>query len=182
MQNTKMLKVDKRDKGVTIIELIVVISVIGIFILFFMPIALNRSANNARITATRMELEQIRKAIVGNPELISGGEFVADGFKNEVGRLPKHLIELVTRRPDTTIYVYPGRESLPLWNPFIKRGWNGPYIRDDGKQSFMKDAWGEPYQFIISGNAIVGLKSPGPDGEWYGTIPGLVDDDIQILF
>jgi type II secretory pathway pseudopilin PulG len=181
--NDRIHMSERKDLGVTIIELLVVIFVIAIFIAFFVPNAYSRISINARITATKTEMEQLRSAIMGNPDLVNGGEYVAAGFKNDVGRLPRHLIELVTRRPDTTTYIYPGRESLSLWNPYIKSGWNGPYVRDDGKQSFMKDAWGEPYQFVVSGHDTVGLKSPGADGEWYNNaVPGMVNDDIQILF
>jgi len=180
--NKRIYMSGQMDLGVTIVELLVVIFVIGMFIAFFVPSVYNRVSINARITASKTEMGQLRTAIMGNPDLISGGEYVAAGFKNDVGRLTKHLIELATRRPDTTLYVYPGRESLPIWNPFIKAGWNGPYVRDDGTQGFLKDAWGEQYQFVVSGHDTIGLKSPGPDGEWYNSIPGLTNDDIQILF
>jgi type II secretory pathway pseudopilin PulG len=104
--------------GVTIVELLVVIFIISIFIAFFVPTVLNRAANHARITTTRQKLDQLRKAIVGTPELISNGEYVDTGFKGDMGRLPTSLLELV----DTTI--------TPKWNQFAKHGWNGPYIRD----------------------------------------------------
>lgn len=173
----------KNEQGVTIVELLVVIFVIGLFIAFFIPTVLNRASNFARVNSAKQEMDEIRIAIMGDPRLISGGEFSASGFKVDVGRLPRHLVELATRHPELAPYdqyVYPGKESLPLWNPFTKRGWNGPYIRDDGKQSFLFDAWGDQYEFMIQNGDTVGLRSRGTDGEWYAT--GLRNDDIEIKF
>lgn len=156
--------------GVTIVELLVVIFVIGLFVAFFVPTAFNRAANHARITVTRQKMDQLRKAIIGNPELISNGEYVDAGFKGDMGRLPTSLLDLV----DTSI--------TPKWNQFTKHGWNGPYIRDDGKHGFMYDAWGDSIQFLINNGDTIGLRSKGPDGEWYESNPILVNDDIQVLF
>jgi prepilin-type N-terminal cleavage/methylation domain-containing protein len=174
-----------RTCGVTIIELLVVIFIIGLLIAFTAPLIVNRVNTNARIQTTRQQLEQLRKAVVGNPDVISGGEYADVGFRGDVGRLPRHLIELATRRPDTSRYSYVGRESLPIWNPFTKHGWKGPYIRDDGQQGFMHDAWGDTIRFLIGRvNDTIGLRSTGPDGRW-STDPSptpLANDDIQILF
>jgi prepilin-type N-terminal cleavage/methylation domain-containing protein len=165
----------KKQNGVTIVELLVVIFVIGMFIAFFTPAVLNRAANHARTNATKQELNEIRTAIIGDPNLISGGEYVAAGFKNNIGRLPRHLIELVRRVPDTL-----GLDSMSIWNPFTKLGWNGPYVRDDGNHNFLYDAWGDPYEFYIVSGETLGIRSRGTDGEWYAE--GLKHDDIIMQF
>jgi hypothetical protein len=163
----------KKQTGVTIVELLVVILVIGIFIAFFAPTIYSRTSNSARITVTKQKMVQLRKAIVGDPELISGGEYVDAGFKGDNGRLPTNLMELVIKPP------YPLADS---WNSFTKHGWNGPYIRDDESHSFLLDAWGDPIEFLLNtNNDTIGLKSSGPDGEWYNN-PALSNDDIQVLF
>ncbi len=173
----------KKEQGVTIVELLVVIFVIGLFIAFFAPTILNRASDFARVNTTKQEMNEIRTAIMGDPRLISGGEFSASGFKSDLGRLPRHLVELATRHPENPPYdqyVYPNKESLPIWNPFTKQGWNGPYIRDDGNQSFIFDGWGDPYEFVVAGSDTIGIKSRGPDGEWFTT--GIKNDDIEIRF
>lgn len=165
-------KKEKSIRGVTIIELLVVIFIIGVFVAFFVPNTLKRTSDNARVTATRQKLNQLKQAIVGNPELVSGGEFSDLGFKGDVGRLPRNLMELAVKPSD-----------VDSWNPFTKHGWNGPYIRDDGKQSFIFDAWGDSIKFLVNLNGdTIGLTSRGIDGEFYGTNPLLKDDDIKILF
>lgn len=173
----------KRTVGWTLVELLVTISIIGIIIAFFVPPIVSRITNNAKITTTKQEMGQLRSAIMGNPDIVSGGSYADVGFKGDVGRLPRHLIELLTNRPDTTKYVYPGREVIPLWDPFSKQGWHGPYVRDDGEGGFMLDAWGNPYRFRKDGAGnTIGLESAGADGRFFGEPGTTQNDDIVILF
>ncbi|MEO0098270.1 MAG: prepilin-type N-terminal cleavage/methylation domain-containing protein [candidate division WOR-3 bacterium] len=174
-----------KRKGFTLLEIMIVISIIGTLLAFFVPPLVSRIQQNARITATKRNLMELRKAIVGNPEIIGGGQYLDLGFKGDVGRLPRHLIELLTNRPDTVRgFEYPGRESIPAWDPFTKKGWHGPYVRDDGKLGFLEDAWGNPILYHISPSGeTIGLKSAGPDGEWYPPPSGSAEnDDIIVLF
>ncbi len=173
--------------GMTLLEILIVISIIGTLIAFFVPPLVSRVQRNAYITATKRSLLELRKAIVGNPEITGSGQYLDMGFKGDVGRFPRHLIELLTNRPDTLggEFVYPGREPIPLWDPWTKHGWHGPYVRDDGKFSFLNDAWGNPilYHFSPDGETL-GLKSAGPNGEWYNPSapPYTENDDIIVLF
>ena len=175
----------RSDSGFTLVELLVVISVLGIILAFFMPTIISRITTNARRTATLQELRVLRDAIAGNPDVQMGGEMVAVGFKNDVGRWPHDLIELVTRNPFVGIYAninYVGKETLAVWDPYTKRGWNGPYIREDGEMNYRYDAWGALYRYIVEGSDSVGLMSPGADGLFLGQ-PGAHDsDDIKVRF
>lgn len=167
----------------TLLELLITISIIGIILGFFVPPIVSRITTNAKIGATRREMYELRQAIVGNPEIVAGGEYADIGFYGDVGRYPRHLVELITNRPDTTNFVYPGREAIPVWDPFTKRGWHGPYVRDDGQQGFLYDAWDMPYRILTdeSGNSI-GIKSAGPDGRWFGESGVTENDDITVMF
>ncbi|MEO0088763.1 MAG: prepilin-type N-terminal cleavage/methylation domain-containing protein [candidate division WOR-3 bacterium] len=169
-----------RNKGFTLVELLVVIFIIGILISFLVPPIVSRVTQNARITVVKNRLYQLRKAIVGEV----GANYVDYGFKGDVGRFPRHLIELATNRPDTLReFIYPGKESIPAWNPFTKKGWNGPYVRDDPEHSFLYDPWGTPIMYYLGPNGeTLGLKSAGPDGEWYDPQRHQVNDDIIVLF
>ncbi len=167
----------------TLLELLVTLSIIGIILGFFVPPIVSRITMNAKIGATRSEMNQLRVAIVGNPDIVAGGEYTDLGFYGDVGRYPRHLVELVTSRPDTTRFVYPEREAILPWNPFTKRGWHGPYVRDDGEQGYQADAWDNPYRFRKDAlGTPIGLESAGPDGRWFGEAGVTENDDIVFLF
>jgi prepilin-type N-terminal cleavage/methylation domain-containing protein len=172
-------------RGFTLIELLVVISVLGILLAFFVPTIVSRVVTNARRVATLQEMKVLHDAIAGNPDIQMGGEMVVTGFKNDVGRYPRSLIELATRDPFQGIYtavVYVGKETLPAWDPYIKKGWNGPYVREDGDMGYRYDSWGKEYRFMIDANETLGLESAGADGLFLGQ-PGARDsDDIKVRF
>jgi len=174
-----------RHHGFTLVELLVVISVLGIILAFFVPTIISRVTANARRVATLQEMSVLRDAIAGNSGVQMGGEMISTGFRNDMGRFPRHLIELATRNPFEGMYaniVYVGKETLPAWDPYVKRCWNGPYVREDGELSYQFDAWGVNYRFLIDNNETLGLWSAGPDGLFLGQ-PGARDsDDIKVRF
>jgi prepilin-type N-terminal cleavage/methylation domain-containing protein len=171
--------------GFTLIELLVVISVLGTILAFFVPTIVGRVTTNARRVATLQEMRMLRDAIAGNPDITIGGEMVATGFKNDVGRWPRDLVELATKdpfQPPWSSEVYPGKTVLPDWDPYLKKGWNGPYVREDGNMRYLDDKWGTPYRFYVVGNETLGLWSAGPDQLFLGE-PGAKDsDDIRVMF
>ncbi len=180
-----MKKSPLRVAGFTLVELLVVISVLAVILAFFVPPMISRITTNARKTATLQELNVIREAIIGNPDVRVGGEIVGGGFKQDVGRLPRHLVELATNNPFEGIYaqvMYPGKETLPMWDPYIQRGWNGPYIREDGNMGYRYDSWGVEYRYWVEGQDTLGLESAGPDGLFWGQPGAVKDDDIKVRF
>ncbi len=173
------------ERGFTLVELLVVISVLGIILAFFVPTIVGRVTTNARRTATIQEMRMLRDAIAGNPDMTMGGEMVVTGFKNDYGRWPRNLVELVTKDPFVdpyTPYNYPGKETLATWDPYIKKGWNGPYVREDGNFGYMSDAWGTDYRFYAEGNETLALWSAGPDQIFFGDPGGIEPDDIKVNF
>jgi prepilin-type N-terminal cleavage/methylation domain-containing protein len=177
----------RKARGFTLVELLVVISVLGIILAFFVPTIVGRVTTNARRVATLQEMRMLRDAIAGDPDVRVGGEMVATGFKNDMGRYPRDLVELAHKNPFEPPAVgegYAGKETLPDWNPYIMKGWNGPYIREDGNMAYLDDAWGTPYRYYPAGGSeTLGLWSAGPNGLFYGVDPGLQDsDDIVVRF
>ncbi|MBM3332252.1 prepilin-type N-terminal cleavage/methylation domain-containing protein [candidate division WOR-3 bacterium] len=173
-------------RGFTLVELLVVISVLGIILAFFVPTIAGRIATNARRVATLQEMRMLRDAIAGDPDIRMSGEMVVTGFKNDIGRWPRDLVELATSRPDTGFYAgrpYPGKTTLPAWDPYLKKGWNGPYVREDGNMGYTEDAWITDYMFEVRGTDTVGLRSAGPDQMFWKITPGAQDsDDIWVFF
>lgn len=172
-------------RGFTLVELLVVISVLGIILAFFVPTIVGRVTTNARRVATLQEMRMLRDAIAGDPDITMGGEMVVTGFKNDVGRWPRDLIELATKDPFQPMYagiIYQGKTTLPDWDPYLKKGWNGPYVREDGNMGYRYDAWGTDYTLYVVGPDTLGLWSAGADKLFLGQPGALDSDDIRVMF
>lgn len=174
------------ERGFTLVELLVVISVLGIILAFFVPTIVGRVTTNARRVATIQEMRMLRDAIAGDPDVTMGGEMVVTGFKNDVGRFPRNMVELATNNPFDGMYStipYPGKETLPSWDPYLKKGWNGPYVREDGNMGYLADAWNTEYRFYYEGSETLALWSAGPNMLFIGDPGGGNDsDDIKVNF
>jgi general secretion pathway protein G len=180
MTNRKSSFVNRHSApGWTLIELLIVIAIIGVLIAFMVPRLVGRTVNLARITATKQQMDEIRKALVGDLSLISDGEMVSPGYKGDVGSWPPPA------PGDTTGLTWLWRQppNVPTYNPYTKHGWNGPYIRADSSLRFLDDAWGNAYLFVRdANNNPIGIKSIGPDGILGPPISGGAVDDITVMF
>jgi len=147
-----------KDKGFTLIETLIVMAVV-FFVFSILFIRTTGITDYGKETATRREMEELRKAIVGDPSIYTDGRYVQRGYLGDVGSLPDSLGDLVTK-PAT----------VPNWDKFTEKGWNGPYIQNSG---YDKDAWGNSYIYD-KGNAKI--TSKGKDG-----ILGTSDDIVIYL-
>ncbi len=133
-----------RQLGFTLIELVIIIVTLGILA----AVAIPRFADigdSSKETATRKELQELRLALVGNPDLVAGGRPIAAGFEGDVGYLPNQLADLV-RRPD----------SVATYDRLSGLGWHGPYIDSTGG-SYLRDAWGSAYVYDRSTRRLYSL-------------------------
>ncbi len=166
-------------KGFTVLEMIIVIAVIAILAAMITPLAVNQ-INQKRLDACRQELVEIKKAIVGSLEIVSGGVRNSYGFVGDLGMVPLRppngngLQELLTQ------------SGLPGWQMTsgVWWGWRGPYLSE------ITDPWGNTYDYADywSGGAPAGtyilarIWSYGPNGinesGATGTAPG--GDDLYI--
>jgi general secretion pathway protein G len=135
-----------RQRGFTLLELIVVIAVIGLLSAAVAPALIQRVLDQ-RVESTRQEAQTLYEAMVGAP---SENRF---GFLGDIGRLPNSLQELVA----------PG--ALPSYNTDTTRGigmgWRGPYVNAGASTNdYLTDAFGRSYTGIATGQ----IRSAGADG------------------
>lgn len=115
---------------------------------------------DARISVTKERMDQIKRAITGDPKLVANGQYVNPGYEAQVGWLPTSLSDLVTICSNCSSY-----------NAFTKTGWRGPYLSN--LSGWNQDAWGINFAYN-NGNRT--LRSYGPD-----TSSG-TSDDITVTF
>ncbi|MBU2652467.1 MAG: prepilin-type N-terminal cleavage/methylation domain-containing protein [Bacteroidetes bacterium] len=141
------------QSGFTLIELVIIIVTLGILAAVAIP-KFADIGESAKETATRKELQELRLAVVGNPDLVAGGKPVAAGYEGNVGHLPNQLSDLVDK-PD----------SIAPYDRLTGLGWHGPYIDSTGG-SYLRDAWGSAYLydrlnrrlFSVGGTDTIGIS------------------------
>lgn len=137
-----MTKALINNKGFSLIELTVMIIIIGILTSVAMQ-SMTTVVEDARLVKTRMEMQTLANAIVGNPELIAGGTRSDFGYLGDVGAFPANLNNLITN---------PGGFST----------WNGPYISGRFSQDtagIKTDEWGAAYGY--SGGITISSTGSG---------------------
>lgn len=156
--------------GFTLVEVIVVLAVLAILTAIAVPVTL-RIFETAAEDATREEMLNLKKAMIGDPRKLQS-TFRSDfGFLGDIGRLPSTLDDLYTQG------------SLPGFSFDSAKqagaGWKGPYITGgfsgEEAEDFKKDGLGNDYTFTVGASTLDGtLVSNGPDGA-FGT-----SDDITV--
>lgn len=136
------------QSGFTLVELVIIIVILGILASVAIP-KFAAMGDSSKDVATRKEMSELRRALVGTPEVVAGGRLVNPGFEGDVGQLPNRLADL-TARPD----------SILPYDRLTRLGWNGPYIDSTGG-SYLADAWGIPYVYIPSTRQL--LSTGGDD-------------------
>ena len=125
------------NHGFTLIEIAIVIVTLAILATAAM-LRLQESVQTARYESTKTELDNLARAIVGNPDVYTAGARSDFGYVGDVGALPVSLDNLTTN---------PGGWST----------WHGPYIEAGSNSEFKKDAWGATYTY--NGTSITSTGS-----------------------
>ncbi|MBI5236163.1 MAG: prepilin-type N-terminal cleavage/methylation domain-containing protein [Deltaproteobacteria bacterium] len=154
-----------RSKGFTLIELLMVIVLLGI-VSATAVVVIGNILSQQSFDATLKEMNDLKAATIGNPDLIENGARSSFGYTGDMGPLPPTtgvcpacgLVELVAQG------------ARPAWVadaqlPGTGYGWRGPYIDakqdDSARYLALLDGWGNYYSY----NAATGvITSNGPDG------------------
>ncbi len=137
-----MMRLMGKNRGFSLIELIVIIVVLGILAAVAMQ-SMSASVEDIRHIETEREMDMLAEAIVGNPSLYSGGSRSDFGYVGDIGSFPPNLQALAD-------------------NPGGYATWNGPYLPSGFIQdtvSYRLDAWGQPYQY--AGGLVITSNGSG---------------------
>ncbi len=131
--NLRLYKKNSQS-GFTLIELVIIIVVLGIIASVAIPKFADIS-DSSKVTATKKEMSALKRSIIGNPDIIAGGQLIDRGFEGDVGFVPSLLADLVVK-PD----------SVAVYNKLTRLGWNGSYM-DSSEGLYLKDAWDVNYVY-----------------------------------
>ncbi len=143
--NPKRLSAD----GFTLIELVIIIVILGIVAAVAVP-KFGTLSEEAKANATREEIRRIKTAIIGDPQVTAGGQYINRGFEGDIWYPPTNLIDLV-RKPD----------SITTYDKFTRLGWNGPYL-DSNAMNFLYDSWDNLYSYDAAARTMIST-SPTPN-------------------
>ncbi|MBI3873205.1 MAG: prepilin-type N-terminal cleavage/methylation domain-containing protein [candidate division Zixibacteria bacterium] len=130
MNHRKTILPSPPARGFTLIEILMTVVVLGILATVALR-SLQNSIDASRVRETQAEIDELARAIAGNPDLYNNGLRSDFGYVGDVGALPSTLDNLMT-------------------NPGGYATWKGPYVTRRFTQDadgFKKDAWGNLYTF-----------------------------------
>ncbi|MSN24634.1 MAG: prepilin-type N-terminal cleavage/methylation domain-containing protein [Geobacter sp.] len=154
-----------RTKAFTLIEVMVVMAIISILAGMMMPAAW-KFLESGEIATTRERMRELKKAMVGDRNLVQNGVRTHYGFVGDFGELPfDNNSSCAFRFLDSSADMSGSR--------YDAANWNGRYLSSssDAKE-FAVDAWG---------NTIKCTKKYYSDGRWVGLTLASVAPNGEIL-
>ena len=147
------------QKAFTLVEILMVLLLVAIIATVSIQ-EFTSSLDEAQFNDTVSELQQIKTALIGDDQLVTGGERTNFGFLGDIGRIPsaaETLSALITKPA-----------ALPNWSvntaSRLGAGWNGPYLSGgDSGADYTTDAWGNSYVYSPSASPPT-IVSRGSDG------------------
>lgn len=151
----------KRNRGFTLLEMLVVIGLLGLVALGAASLIID-TGEEIRKDATEKNWNALRKAIIGDYTQSVNGSPYLSGYVADMGRLPNNIKELMSQEffydhddnaltPSLSLVVQPKWQEIELNTVNgaantgvvgkIYGGWRGPYLYTAGSDVF-RDGWG----------------------------------------
>ena len=109
----------ERDKGLSLIEVVIILAVLVILVALLVPSTV-QILTGARRNVTLDEMENLKKAMIGDPDLKTSGVRSSFAYLGDMGNLPSTLDDLVTQGAQPA-YAFNSSKG-------VGAGWRGPYI------------------------------------------------------
>ena len=162
----------RNQKGFTMIEVLMVVLIITIMAVVSITV-LPDTINESRFNKTLEKLNQIRNAMIGNPEIREGTTRTSFGYLGDVGAIPTTISNLLTLPGGVTAYSVSASARYGI-------GWNGPYLTGvNTASSFTTDGWGTTIVYT-PGASPPTLISLGADAAVGAVAAGVFDQDITV--
>ena len=137
----------KNNRGMTLLELLIVVSLLGIVALASVSLIVDTGEYKQQ-EVTEDKWLSIKRAILGDDSVDASGRRDYAGFATDMGRLPNCLRELIRpydceavlpddqNDPDRKLSIYSQEIDSNQWS-----GWRGPYLSIPGANEY-RDGWG----------------------------------------
>jgi prepilin-type N-terminal cleavage/methylation domain-containing protein len=141
------------NSGFTLIEVLLTILLVSILATVAIAQFVNLG-NDAKSAVTSDRMNALKMGIIGDGRYNTAGQLTKIGYEANCLGLPSTLTDLITQPTSGT--------CTAAYDPFLKRGWRGPYVSATDP-NWNKDAWGTALQYFNTGPPVRTLRSCGPD-------------------
>ncbi len=177
------------ELGISLIELLMAVSLLAILAITAIS-TINETDVDARHRATVETLNQIKTALIGDPNATENGVRSSFGFAGDVGAMPTNAqgLDALVNRPAAISAFAPSTATR------LGVGWKGPYIRSQGLSTTgFQDGWFTNLVYsnaspatITSYGADAASGGTGwagditisiPDSDWKGSVFGYISNN-----